>query len=427
MNTVRNRQKVFWTVLGLILSALLLEIGLRIGGYVSLFPGEQRYISLSEQKDKYRILCLGECMTESQWTDLLQEKLDLEEKGRFSVINKGIGATNTGAILLKFRQNIEKYRPHMIISMMGVNDNERSIIVPVNPFENKTMFSIIKSLEIYKLARLIKWSIFKKIKAENKRNNYKLTDYARQKAIEEESRNKSTKYLEMGQDYEREEKYREAEEAFKKALSLSPKDLGVYAQLGQFYTERGKSETGERFLEKAIAIDPENANLHIQLGRSFVDQKKYKKAKKSFKAALLIDPYNEYATDGLISIHQAKLCKEISEGEDRVVFEYYNQNTSTNLRKLKKIAAENSIQLVFVQYPMRRIEPLKKMLEPYDGISFVDNEKSFKDAVNREGYDKYFVDRFAVDFGHFTEKGSRLLAENIAGVILDEVTKTNDK
>jgi ABC-type antimicrobial peptide transport system permease subunit len=70
---------------------------------------------------------------------------------------------------------------------------------------------------------------------------------------------------------------------------------------------------------------------------------------------------------------------------------------------------------------MCSIEPLKKIFEGEEGISFVDNEEVFKSAVLRDGYCKYFIDIFGGDFGHCTDKGNRLLAENIANVILKEV------
>ena len=70
---------------------------------------------------------------------------------------------------------------------------------------------------------------------------------------------------------------------------------------------------------------------------------------------------------------------------------------------------------------MRSIESLKKIFEGQTGVIFVDNERIFKDAVKREGYKEYFKDMFGGDFGHCTPKGNRLLAENIADVILKEV------
>ncbi len=74
-----------------------------------------------------------------------------------------------------------------------------------------------------------------------------------------------------------------------------------------------------------------------------------------------------------------------------------------------------------VQYPMKEVEYLEKMLPGKEGVIFVDNKEIFKKVVEREGYDSYFEDRFGGDFGHCTRKGNRLLAENIAGVIIREV------
>jgi ABC-type antimicrobial peptide transport system permease subunit len=70
---------------------------------------------------------------------------------------------------------------------------------------------------------------------------------------------------------------------------------------------------------------------------------------------------------------------------------------------------------------MRSPEPLKKIFQGNEeGIIFVDNEKIFREALRKTGYKEYFTDLFAGDFGHCTNKGKRLLAENIADVILRE-------
>jgi len=96
--------------------------------------------------------------------------------------------------------------------------------------------------------------------------------------------------------------------------------------------------------------------------------------------------------------------------------------TANNYQKLKAILDKRGIIYVCVQYPMRNIESLKKIFQGNDkGIIFVDNEKVFKDEVAKYGRQDYFKDTFGGDFGHCTEKGNRLLAENIAKVILKEV------
>jgi len=49
------------------------------------------------------------------------------------------------------------------------------------------------------------------------------------------------------------------------------------------------------------------------------------------------------------------------------------------------------------------------------------NEEIFKDEVAKYGRQNVFIDMFGGEFGHCTKKGNRLLAENIANVILKEV------
>jgi hypothetical protein len=91
-----------------------------------------------------------------------------------------------------------------------------------------------------------------------------------------------------------------------------------------------------------------------------------------------------------------------------------------NYQELKRILDKRGIKLVCLQYPVRSIEPLKKIFEDEKGVIFVDNERIFKDALKKTSYKEYFTDMFGGDFGHCTRKGNRLLAENIANVILKE-------
>jgi len=106
---------------------------------------------------------------------------------------------------------------------------------------------------------------------------------------------------------------------------------------------------------------------------------------------------------------------------------YYFPATVENYRALKKIILDRGMILIAVQYPMRPIQPLKRVLELDENIFFVDNQKSFEEKVLSSSYSEYFQDRFAQNFGHCTPKGNRLLAENISEVILKEVLKNNLK
>jgi hypothetical protein len=63
------------------------------------------------------------------------------------------------------------------------------------------------------------------------------------------------------------------------------------------------------------------------------------------------------------------------------------------------------------------------LFQSTQGIIFVDNEGIFKEALRAGQYRDYFRDNFGGEFGHATAKGNRLLAKNIADVVLREYFK----
>ncbi|MEI6831385.1 MAG: hypothetical protein WCK61_01610 [Candidatus Omnitrophota bacterium] len=115
--------------------------------------------------------------------------------------------------------------------------------------------------------------------------------------------------------------------------------------------------------------------------------------------------------------------REYYKKADGLRFQYYNPVTIANYRKIKNILEKRKIKLVCVQYPVRGIKPLKSIFIGQEDVIFVDNEEIFKKALLKTSYKEYFTDMFAGDFGHCTPKGNKLLAENIANVILKEVFK----
>jgi len=80
-----------------------------------------------------------------------------------------------------------------------------------------------------------------------------------------------------------------------------------------------------------------------------------------------------------------------------------------------------------MQYPMRSVLALKDMIEPSEGVIFVDNEQAFRSAIHRSRMSDYFFDLFGGDFGHCTEKGNQLMAQNITRTLMHEVFSRIDK
>jgi hypothetical protein len=305
-------QKIFLIALGILLFFIFLEIGLRLGGFAYLSLQEYRNRIADRQKQAYRIMCLGESTTamggDDSYPSQLEKILNEHRIGiTFSVINRGVSAVATSYILAHLEQNIDKYNPLMVITMMGIGDGSDLIYRDTSTEKSPSVF---ESLKICKLTRLLWLHITAKAK-------------------------------EMG-------------------LYQSPKTKEPAAPVG-------------------------SKNTGIAPGA---------------------EASGEDGTTGMF-------CENINVSKARV-------ETARNYRELKRILDKRGIKLVCVQYPMLKIGELKQIFEGQRGVVFVDNERVFKDAVKKSGYQKYFVDRFGGEFGHCTREGNRLLAQNIADVILKE-------
>ena len=126
MSSTSLRQKFFLIVFGVILTLVLLEIGLRLAGSAVLFL-QERHNQLTSGQQRYRILCLGESTTALGGQDAYPSQLqtilnDRSQRQKFTVINKGIVSTTTDYILAHLEENLDHYKPQMVVVMMGIND-----------------------------------------------------------------------------------------------------------------------------------------------------------------------------------------------------------------------------------------------------------------------------------------------------------------
>ncbi len=115
-------------------------------------------------------------------------------------------------------------------------------------------------------------------------------------------------------------------------------------------------------------------------------------------------------------------------GDDEKANDYFDQArklqrdlidpvTKENYIAILKILEAHETPAILVQYPMKDLKALQIMLQDDIDLGrfvFVDNEQIFQEAVGREGYNVFFLDRFGGNFGHCTPKGNELLASNVA-------------
>ena len=175
--------------------------------------------------------------------------------------------------------------------------------------------------------------------------------------------------------------------------------------------------------KKALALQPEHDTAFLELLCMLDKHEEY--ALEAIKETSKNNPFNDKIHGGIATFYFSHenymLADEYYEKANALRLRLFNPATLHNYNKIKEKALNSGIKLVCVQYPVRSIASLKKLLEPHHGAIFVDNESPFKNALRKKGYKKIFRDNFGGDFGHCTWEGNRLLAGNIANVILKEV------
>ena len=387
-----TKQKVFLILFGILLALIILELGLRIGGFV--ISSYQRSSNEEDFDADYRILCLGESTTadlhgnKNSWPAQLEIILNNKSsETRFKVFNEGVGGTNTAFILSHLEDNLDKYKPGMVITMMGINDKELYI-----KYEETLRVKIVllfEDLRIHKLSKLLLAAWNNKIKGSTIKN----TGLANESKLINE---KVREYIKLAAFYQGEGKFKQAEEILDKAIELNPNNYETYIGLGRIYFDEGKFKQAEEMWSKSIEMNPNNEEVYTRLTHIYHEQgvsnkeieKFYKKNGFSFK--IIEDTTN----DNIIKYHYQQLYKEL------------------NKRKIKYIA---------MQYPTLNINELKDMFEGDEDIILVSNKVNFKKALLEDDYWDYFSDSFAGDFGHCTLRGNRLISENLANVILEEL------
>ena len=231
-------------------------------------------------------------------------------------------------------------------------------------------------------------------------------------------------YTELGCIYLYQKKTLLAVEQFKKAIEINPEKYRAYDELGRCYKELKQYAEAEEMYRRAIEANPRQDKFYVDLGWVCQYQGKSVQAEEAFRKAIQLNPGNDKAYASLSILYQGLNQQKTAywyyrKAEQLRLYQYYPL-TRRNYLRLKEILEGQGIKLVCVQYPMRSIEPLKRIFEGQSGIIFVDNERIFKEAAKKDGFKEYFIDMFGGDFGHCTRKGNRLLAENIVNTILRE-------
>jgi len=458
---------------------ILIELSLRLAGYIVIAQQDYKNRISIQQKGAFRILCLGESTTalggENSYPTQLEKILNSSELDlSFSVINKGLPSVNSSQILAQFEKILTAYQPNMVIVMLGINDAPGKISEITQPLNNKSFIQSLKLYKFYKLINLnLKEKYSKKKRIINSYNNQlELAWQAREnqdftqartafyKELKTNPKNseafigliytyldednfpdaekilenglavcpeKSSLYAVGGFLYKKRNDLLKAEIYFKKSLTLNPNQDQIYLALGSIYHKQNKLNLAEENFRKAIEINPQDIESRSALGWCLFQQNKIKEAEEIFKRISSDMPSYDQGSRGLKTIYQEQNKinpdSQYSANIDTTNNFRYNLVTIANLKNMFAILNKRKIKFVCMQYPLRNLKSLRSIFDNDSRIIFVDNELSFKEALKKGSYKDYFIDMFAGDFGHCSPLGNRLIAQNAAKAILKEYFK----
>jgi len=318
-NTIRMRLPIYKRIiaifLGIIFSIILLELVLRLGGLAYSFLQEYRNRISAYQKGTFRILCLGESTTagggKQSYPRQLEKILNQRNIGiKFSVINEGIPGIDTSYILNHLEENLNKYHPDMVITMMGSNDRYIKYYENI-PEANTTLF---RNFKTYKFLRILWMNVINKLKKPAVYSAAQLilglkSCYAQQSnpQQDEESLKRSVErnpdsdeaYLKLGLFYREQAQYPQMAEALQKAIQLNPKSDMAYAQLGWHYLKEKKYSQAEEFIKKALELNPGNPEANVALGEFYLSRAQPAKAEEAFRKAVERNPKHSWAYNEL--------------------------------------------------------------------------------------------------------------------------------
>ena len=284
-------QNLLLIIFGILLSLVLMELGLRLGGVVFLSLQEYRNVRSIIGKGEYRIMCIGESTTafggEDSYPAQLEKILNARHLGiRFKVINKGVPGTDVSFLVSKLSSQVDKYHPDMIITMMGINNYGFEAVKRNIPQKNG---NTKESLNVLKLAQLLWRNI--QVRCMLAGVNQKKPGAKPGLAAITGSAGKEEKDLrEQALQYQRQGAFAQAEEMFKQIITRYPQDGWHYYELGMLYREEGKYPEAIEAFEKASGLLPGINNPSVSLGLIYRDLGEYDKAEHIFTNVIDANP-----------------------------------------------------------------------------------------------------------------------------------------
>lgn len=381
-------------------------------------PIKQKYSNnkILKNKSQYTIMCLGESTTAGQYPIQLQRILNEQYPNKFSVVDCGFLGANLETIFSSLESNINKYKPNIVICMMGVTNGfvsqDNSLRIPYELRDERIDKAImLKQQKQYSEAIKVLEDILKE---------------------QPNNENAIIELMDLMYNYTDNQKFvyeMAIKNINKKDINVANKAL-IYKIIFEYNLKIKDPEALKFYINQSIEKDSDiftvvdmNHNLYGYI-RNYITNKQREKILSIIgKVTVFID--KNY---GLLAIESIR-NKNYQEAEEYFKKAEESRLNSPNIETynqykliLKKLT-DNNIKVICMQYPLRSINSLQEQLknEPYyNKLTFISNEQLFKEALMNKSYDEIFKDQVGGDFGHCTDLGNILISKNIINV-LDEI------
>lgn len=429
-NKTSFRQKTGLIIFGVILGLCLLECLLRAGGYVFLSAQERLNRRSGGVSAPYTILCVGDSFTAGigvsvkgrDYPRQLEEMLNSARgKGKFRVVNKGIPGQNSSELLYSLKNTIAAYTPDIVVVMTGMNDNHNSHLhewALGRADWGARLRSWRGGLRVYKLFQCAREKVEpfveKDYEKEEGGSAYNEDGFKALLADAEEllkegrwSRARPLLLKIAGEDQwgalNLAVRYRD----YEAAEQISGKDPWLMAALGEHYQSEKYFSDAEKMFRAALRRDPGLTTARYKLAELYLRRTQYADFEsvvreemrahgESLKGHFLLMEYYRMRGD---HENMAKAARRVSA---------YQYLTYGNILGILKTARDKNARPILMNYPEYDSLPANFIRNMY----FVDNRASFRQARQPR------TEIFAADNLHCNEKGYRIIARNVFDCIM---------
>lgn len=207
-------------------------------------------------------------------------------------------------------------------------------------------------------------------------------------------------------------------------------DLAGLAWLrwADFAARSHRHELVRQYLLRADNVLPDDYQWSLLLGDISFRVEAYDLAAEHFRRALLLRPDLPASHELVVLGRLANACEQSGEvaraaglraRRDELELGRFREFTRFYYQRVVDAVRAREIPVIAMQYPLLSAESLRKLLDYREDVTYLENRTNFEAPLLDVGYRALFDDLFAGSFGHLTDRGNMLVAENVVEALAE--------